>query len=401
MSNRTKGRLNLVFRALSPLHHGGETMGNVQLFRRRPTIDQDGDEWDVPYISGNSFKHWLRENAAYFALDALGIDDGDLKSKVVQLLFSGGALTKSGQSVRLDKARKAESLLPVLSLHGYSAGNTMTNAAIKVDHLDLACLENRVAVGNVIEEYHEDLTGHLDNPGSEYLDTEFGTRHEPTRDQQKARYVEPEEMAEIEERVSEQKDDTVTDKGDSVQMYHEYEVLVDGSVLVGGVSFQSGLTDLQLQALRSAFAYGSEGRAPDGGLICRIGGLTAKGFGRVSLHLHGEIAEGSSRLTNTATMSSRLLVTDSMITSNTCKPEKKSLPIRWRTFYECTQPRKCSRQRRIRRLDAVYNFCPPREANRFIRRRALSRWTAAVGGVSATRRQGEPPGPGSRVVRRL
>jgi len=201
-------------------------------------------------------------------------------------------LTKSGQSVRLDDARDAEEVFPVLSLHGYSAGNTMTNASMKVDHLDLVCRENETAVRHVIEEYHDELTGHLDNAGSEYLDTEFGTRHEPSRDQQKARYIDDEERKEIEADIADQKDSQNTDKGQSLQMYHEYETLVDGSILVGGISFQNGLTDLEVQALRSAFAYGAEGRAPDGGLVMRIGGLTTQGYGKVSCHLHGEIAKG-------------------------------------------------------------------------------------------------------------
>src|SRR5699024_6394309 len=75
-------------------------------------------------------------------------------------------------------------------------------------------------------------------------------------------------------------------------MPHSFECLIPGTILVGGFEFKEGITEEELQAWRSGVMFSCEGVAPDGGLVTRVGGKTARGFGRVSMHLYGEISEG-------------------------------------------------------------------------------------------------------------
>ncbi len=292
MANEKKirGRIVAIATALSPIRHGGGTMGNVQQFRRHDVWGEHGRE-SVPYISGNSIKHFVREGSAHFALEALGMTGGMTRAEV-QLAFSGGALTKSGQSIRLDKCRQVEQLFPALGLCGYSAGNVMTESQVRVDFWEVACRENAGRLRTTLEAYLPERLPCLEKYGSDYLTTHFGTRHEPTRRRHLREKLGDMERAEVEAEISEKMTAKDADKGDSLQMVYEYEVLVPGTVMVGGFTFPHGITPRELAAFRSAFTWASEGVADDGGLIIRIGGGGATGYGRVSVQLHGLLAQG-------------------------------------------------------------------------------------------------------------
>lgn len=287
---KTRGRIIAIARALSPIRHGGDTVGNVHQIRRKTVYTDDGP-WDVPFISGNSIKHLVRENAARFAMEASGLTEGLTRAEV-QLLISGGALTKSGASVRLDAARRAEEVFPVLGLCGYGAGNVLTESQVRVDHWELVCAENAGRLRSVVEEYADDRVDLLEQYASEFIRTKFGARNEPSRRRGNREMMSDEEREAVEKEVSEKMTTKGADKGDSLQMFFEFETLVEGSVFVGGFSFPHGISDRELAAFRSAFTWASEGVADDGGLVIRIGGRSSVGYGKVSLHLHGLLAEG-------------------------------------------------------------------------------------------------------------
>lgn len=283
---KTRGKITAIAIVESPIRHGGETIGNVQQFRRRP-VWRDGERWEVPYVSGNSVKHFVRENAVRFALDAIGIDDGLTKADV-QLLFAGGTLSKGGSSVRLDVAQR---VLPVLSLCGYAAGNVTTESKVRVDLWDLACWETAQLYTGAVEK-HRRVLDMFEDPAEDFLATDFGTNHEPLRRSDMRELLSESERTDYERMIGSKFAEGDKRKGDSSQMYYEYEVLVSGAVLVGGFSFPYGVSVDELAAFRSAFVYAAEGRADDGGILVRWGGASATGFGRVSLHLHGLLCEG-------------------------------------------------------------------------------------------------------------
>ncbi|MDZ7703323.1 MAG: hypothetical protein U5L04_02420 [Trueperaceae bacterium] len=281
-----RGRITIALRAISPLHHGGDTEGNVSLFRTQEVIADDGTKWDVPFISGNSFKHWLRANAGEFALHALGFEPGDLSADETRTIYNGGALTSSGSTAKIQAARELEDAFPPLRLHGYAAGNQMQESQIRVDLLNLVCEENETTLRQTVEQCFPEATGHLREAAAHYLGTFFEAPRDAHQQRRSAQWTEREERQEVQESIAKGKS-----KGDT-HGYHEFDVLEKGSVLIGGVSFPFGVDDQLIAALRSAFAWASEGRHDDGGLIIRLGGKTARGFGKCSCHLHGEIAEG-------------------------------------------------------------------------------------------------------------
>ena len=211
----------------------------------------------------------------------------------VQLVLSGGALTKSGGSVRLDKAREAESLFPALGLHGYSAGNTMQESQVRVDFLELLCAETASKYARELEAYGTPETkAACEKYASDYIDVYWGTRHEPTRRRDARKLMLSDDRDALEKAIGDKKDARNASKDDSLQMIYEFECLTPGSVLIGGYTFSHGISEMELQAFRAGLMYASEGVGPNGGLVMRVGGKGAVGFGKIEVQLFGLLSEG-------------------------------------------------------------------------------------------------------------
>ncbi len=71
----------------SPLHHGAGTAGNTSLLRAQDIITPDGRHASVPYVSGNSLRHQLRDALAWHAVRTVGVADGSLSKAAVDLLW--------------------------------------------------------------------------------------------------------------------------------------------------------------------------------------------------------------------------------------------------------------------------------------------------------------------------
>ena len=292
-SGRVTGRVVMVLECLSPLVHGGGTEGNVALTRRHDVLDPSMRKAKVPFLSGNSLKHMLRANGTLYALELLGaMGAGGLTKSEVQLLISGGTLSKGGQSINLALARKMQNSFPVLSLHGYSAGNVMVESSVAVRHAELVCWENAGRMGEDVARWCPAATPLLEMHASHFVSMAFGTRHEPTRNQHNAELLETSEREAIEQEVSKKQTVKNADKGNSAQAIYEHETLMPGSVLVSDMTFPRGLTMLELAALRSALRMWAQSREADGALIGSVGGKSAVGYGRVRMRLFGQLAEG-------------------------------------------------------------------------------------------------------------
>jgi hypothetical protein len=281
------GRLHYRATALDPLHHGAGSSGNTQLLRRQDIILDDGTRARVPFVSGNSWKHKIRESGAQFALDAMGIEGG-LKKAVIDLLFSGGALTKTGSAVNLSQARKLEKLFPIVSICGYSAGNTMTSSKLSVEPMHLACKENTYRV-------HSEIADLLPQPimaqkAAAYLSEDFGTRHEQMKNPNIAKLLEVDSRNLLEATISGNATEVYADKGDSIQMIYEFETIKAGAQFFGCIHFR-GLNALELCALQSALSYGCEGTTPDNQMIYRVGAKSSVGFGRIAVQWVGSLRE--------------------------------------------------------------------------------------------------------------
>lgn len=274
---RLIGKIEITARALEPVIHGGGSSGNTQTARRME--DVHGNR--VPFISGNSIKHKMRDAAVRFALDAMNIPDQSMFKAEVDLLFSGGSLSASGAAINLQRCRSMEALFPALSLFGYSAGNAIVEGKAKFNHWHLVCAENAYKFPSRIQ-------GHADSAlrAGAAIREEFGTRHDQTLKAAGLRMLSGEvqdEQAKGKSKALEKKRADSSDKGDSVQMIYNFESIAAGATLFGNVEFAS-LTEIEQAALASAFHYAAIDSI-DGQPVMTIGAKSAVGYGRVRLEL--------------------------------------------------------------------------------------------------------------------
>lgn len=140
----TQTRYEMVVRAKDPVAHASETMGNASIFARKKVRVPGGDTLAIPYISGDSIRHQLREAAAYGTLHAAGLlDDPQLSEGALRLLFNGGMVTGRGNAavVNLDSYRKLVALFPPLALLGGCSDNRPIPGQVNVDEGNLLCSE--------------------------------------------------------------------------------------------------------------------------------------------------------------------------------------------------------------------------------------------------------------------
>jgi hypothetical protein len=244
----------------------------------------DGTVGRVPFVSGNSLKHVIRDGGMQFALEAMGVPAGSMSKAVVDLLFSGGALTKSGTAVNLAKARDIADLFPLLAVCGYAAGNFMQGSKIRVEHLHLACEENAWRVPASLRDAPQ-----LRKRAATFRAEEFGTRHEPTKDPRVFALL---EAGDRDARLRQLSGDLADGekKQKSQQMLYEFQVVAAGSVWFGGLTFDD-FSAMELAALRSALERASIGTSADGAPIYVIGAKASVGFGRMAFTFDGGLRE--------------------------------------------------------------------------------------------------------------
>jgi hypothetical protein len=280
------GKIDIRATALEPLVHGAGTSGNTQLLRTQDIQLPDGTMTKVPFISGNSIKHKLRACAVQYALDAMAVEDHSLTKAEVDLLFSGGHLSKSGAAVDLTMARELEAMFPPLSLCGYSAGNTMTESKIRVSHLHLVCHENAWRLP-------DDLLAHpaLAVRAGALRVEEFGTRHDQANKAMARRLL----TAGANDAVAKRKtkalkapaDDGPAERGDSAQMIYEFSSIAAGATLWGSIQVAE-LTALEQAALSSAFHYAAVDRRGDA-IVMGVGAKNSIGYGSIKVEMRGSI----------------------------------------------------------------------------------------------------------------
>lgn len=273
---RHTGRVEIDATALEALHHGHGTEGNTQVLRRQEIVTPDGEIATVPFISGNSLRHMLRDAGVRYALDAMGVPDASMSKGTIDLLFSGGSLGGK-HSLTLAKARRVAELFPILSVLGYSAGTRIQPGKIEMQHLHLVCEENAHRAPAMTE-----ATELLRHAGA-FVGEEFGTRHDAGRLPYAQRLLGAPKPIEDEKkgRTKAAKDD------DSTQMIYEWEVVLPGARFWGGFGYRD-LSPRELDALRSALSYACEGRHHDGYLF-RVGAKRGTGHGLMVWRLAGSV----------------------------------------------------------------------------------------------------------------
>jgi len=290
------GRMHIHGISTSPVHHGGETAGNTQMVRRQTIADPEtGETRRVPFVSGRSVKHLIREWGARFALSAMGWTDAFTKAQR-DLLISGGTFSSGGSSVDLEAARTLERAFPILAVCGYAAGNRGAASKLNVDNWHMLCRENRWRVYDRLAREVNEETGDgqkiaaaLDHRAAEYLDEDFGTRHEP-KDPNVNKLLEDQERKRLESEAADKLGQAHPDKGDSIQMIYEYEQVVPGAQWMGCIHYRE-LTELEAAALTGALHHACEDTVVGGRKVYRVGGKSSVGLGAVAVRFFGSLRE--------------------------------------------------------------------------------------------------------------
>lgn len=126
----------------SPLHHGAGTQGNTSVLRTQDVMQPDGTVARVPFLSAASIRHGLRDAFAWHLVRTLEVEEGTLSKNLVDLLWSGGAVTTTGSRTNLDMMRRVNQYLPALAMLGYAAQSDIIEGALRASDLILVCREN-------------------------------------------------------------------------------------------------------------------------------------------------------------------------------------------------------------------------------------------------------------------
>lgn len=257
----TTGRLHIPLLATltAPLHHGAGNAGNTALLRRQQITLPDGTRARVPFVSGNALRHRLRDALAWHLADTLALPDGSLSKAAVDLLWSGGAITRTGAETDLGLARRVEHVLPCLRLLGYAAGSDITGGTLTVGMLHLVCVENawRLPPGVTALPQAAQRAGSMQGE-------EFGTRHD-VAGSPVDRLVDAAGLAPA-----------------TTQMIYEVQVLHPGAVLAGYLELHPAATGAQRAVLAAALELAAP-RDADRARRTWLGAKNAVGFGRARL----------------------------------------------------------------------------------------------------------------------
>lgn len=258
--------LPLTLTALDPISHGAGTSGNTQLLRVQDVLQPDGRRVSVPYVSGNSLRHTLRAALAWHLVRTLALPDKSLPKAVVDLLWSGGALSETGNQVDLETARRVSATLPALSLMGYSARSDITAGTLWADNVHLVCQENRFRLPARLADHP-----HAALPGGAMRGEAFGTRHD-VRGSAVDRYI-----AMLGDPAGDGGLDlAVPVEPATTQMIYDMQVIKPGAVLYSGLHLLAP-TPGHIAAL--AVALDEAMPIVDGRRVLALGGKRSTGYG--------------------------------------------------------------------------------------------------------------------------
>ena len=196
-------RIEGVITAKSPISHSGDEKTGSETMLRRIKFLVKNKVVEVPYISGNAVRGYLRRLAMQDFLERVGYRIKNLK--LYHALFSGGVLEtveeKAG-TIDLEMLRKVRELLIPVSVFGFAFKNQVVEGKLIVGHMLPICRELSEYLPEI-----KDKEGNIikcDKSFYEFLDWEFATRKEEIKTQK--------------------------EEGEAkVQMIYRYEVFIPGT----------------------------------------------------------------------------------------------------------------------------------------------------------------------------
>jgi hypothetical protein len=250
MAEAAAWEIPVTITTLTPLTHGGdEKAGNATMFRRITVLGRNGRPMLIPCYAGNALRGQMRDLLADEFLNGIGLMPSYSEPPVAlwffHTLYSGGSLTTERNAPK--KARKAaganeqsESIdyradfrkrIPPLSLLGMAVGNII--------------MDGKCDVGDALPDCSE--TGRGETSFNDLLSWDFLTR----------------------------RDDLDTPHDENTSMIANWEVLIAGVTLRGGVDLRPNVTSLERSCLASAL----EMLAANG----KLGGSSRRGWGKCRL----------------------------------------------------------------------------------------------------------------------
>ena len=256
---RTSLKLNGLITLKTSLVHSESYLGVDAKFAREKILVNDTDtEW-IPRLSGNSIRGKLRDLAAAYYLDGLGLSAVPLK--LFYLLFSGGSLSRNESKIDLELKRNIGANIPLLSVWGCAVGNQMIHGRLKVG--------KGYPVARETERLLPEQFRTLPKPSIWDLITEESmTRLDDVKDEWLSRYCK--EMAQQKALPEES----------SIQMRYRVETLCPGTQLYHWFSLQL-VTPVETGCFLSALKRFQEHP--------HLGGMSATGHGLVEI-TYGEQA---------------------------------------------------------------------------------------------------------------
>lgn len=276
----TQTRFEMIVRCKDPVAHASETIGNTSIFARKKVRLPGGEMVFVPYISGDSIRHQLREAAAYGTLHAAGLlDDPQLSEGALRLLFNGGAVTGRGNAavVNLDAYRKLVGLFPPLALLGGCTDNRPIPGQVIVDEGNLLCSEMLHITPPWTVEWADKNGERIDTCRSAIEETQR-VRMDATLIPEKVKLLSDAAKANVgarlltSEKAHEDADSKAKGESKSMMMPRTHERLVQGTLLWLGIEART-YTDLEFDAFCFSVACMLNN--------FRVGGKQAQGHGRL------------------------------------------------------------------------------------------------------------------------
>lgn len=275
-------RYEIIVRAQTPIAHAQESLGNVSVAMRKKVRLPGGTFAQVPYVTGDSVRHQLREASAYATLHAAGLLDGDgpgLSQGALRLLFNGGMVTGKGDAavVNVERYRELVTLFPPLALFGGCTDNRPMPGQLVVDDLNVICTENARHIPEWITRWCEERQERIVSARDCVEETQR-VRMDAVLRPEKVKLLSVKDQIEVNgrhlkrEKAHETDDAKEASESKSAMMPRSFERLVQGSLLWLGVEART-YTDMELDAFNYVIATALNN--------LRVGGKSATGHGKL------------------------------------------------------------------------------------------------------------------------
>lgn len=249
-------RYEFILRAMQPINHQAETIGNEGVIMRESIRLPGGDYAMVPHITGDTCRSGIRRAAAWATLDAAGmLEDPKFSEAALRLLFSGGKVTKKGSAgaINLDIYRRLTDLVPSLKLLGGCSDSRIIPGTTNVDSAILLCRETEHLVREYTPQVGEDgqvtswviewlaANGERLNPARMGVDEVQRVRMDPTIVPEMRQFLSGDAHVEVNRRLSASEaahtdDDAVGQEEEkSSMMPRRFEVVKRGELFFWGV----------------------------------------------------------------------------------------------------------------------------------------------------------------------